>query len=217
MELRPLAGMFITQERWCNTRKQPRWADCMLLCIYRWGKGTASTLVSGAKLGPFFSPSCCFLLVVPDWVFSFMFCTDISASTSISEQSPGCIVTVDVFTAEKNFEGRLRGFQGQKTLKVIFKKTIWWLNLIDNTLIYCSVNLWILPRAETHWKRLWGWEGLEAGGEGDDRGWDGWMISPTPWTWVWVNSGSWLWTGRPGVLRFTGLQGVGHDWATELN
>ena len=69
----------------------------------------------------------------------------------------------------------------------------------------------------THWKRLWCWEGLEAGGEGDDRGWDGWMASPTQWTWVWVNSGSWWWTGRPGVLWFMGSQRVGHDWATELN
>ena len=68
----------------------------------------------------------------------------------------------------------------------------------------------------THWKRLWCWEGLGAGGEGEDRGRDGWMASPTWWTWVWVNSGSW-WTGRPGVLQFMGSQRVGHDWATELN
>ena len=61
------------------------------------------------------------------------------------------------------------------------------------------------------------WEGLEAGGEGDDRGWEGWMASPTWWTWVWVNSRSWWWTGRPGVLRFMGSPRVGHDWATELN
>ena len=60
-------------------------------------------------------------------------------------------------------------------------------------------------------------EGLGAGGEGDDRGWDGWMASPTRWTWVWVNSGSWWWTGRPGMLWFMGSQRVGHDWATKLN
>ena len=69
----------------------------------------------------------------------------------------------------------------------------------------------------THWKRLWCWEGLGAGGEGDDRGWDGWMASPTRWTWVWVNSGSWWWTGRPGVPWFMGSQRVRRDWATELN
>ena len=56
----------------------------------------------------------------------------------------------------------------------------------------------------THWKRLWCWEGLGAGGEVDKRGWDGWMASLTQWTWVWMNSGSWWWTGRPGVLRFMG-------------
>ena len=54
----------------------------------------------------------------------------------------------------------------------------------------------------THWKRLWCWEGMGAGGEGDDRGWNGWMASLTRWTWVWVNSGSWWWTGRPGMLWF---------------
>ena len=68
----------------------------------------------------------------------------------------------------------------------------------------------------THWKRPWCWEGLGVGGEGDDRGWDGWMASPTRWTWVWVKSGSWWWTGRPGVLQFMGSQRVGHDWVTEL-
>ena len=67
----------------------------------------------------------------------------------------------------------------------------------------------------THWKRLWCWEGLRAG-EGDDRGWDGWIASLTRWTWVWVNSGSWWWTGRPAVLRFMASQRVGHHWVTEL-
>ena len=56
------------------------------------------------------------------------------------------------------------------------------------------------------WKWPWCWVGLGAGGEGDNRRWDGWMALPTRWTWVWVNSGSWWWTGRPGVLRFTGSQ-----------
>ena len=69
----------------------------------------------------------------------------------------------------------------------------------------------------THLKRPWCWERLKAGGEGDDRGWDGWMASLTRWTWVWVNSGSWWWTGRPGMLWFKGSQKVRHDWATELN
>ena len=55
------------------------------------------------------------------------------------------------------------------------------------------------------------------GGEGDERGWDGWMASPTQRTWVWVNSGTWWWTGRPGVLRSVGSQRVRHDWVTELD
>ena len=62
-----------------------------------------------------------------------------------------------------------------------------------------------------------GWEGLGAGGEGANRGWDGWMASRPRRMWVWVNSGRWWWTGRPGMLRFMWSQRVGHDWATELN
>ena len=69
----------------------------------------------------------------------------------------------------------------------------------------------------TCWKRPWCWEELGAGGEGDDRGWDGWMASPSWWTWVWVNSMSLWWTGRPGMLRFMGSQRVRHDWGAELN
>ena len=58
---------------------------------------------------------------------------------------------------------------------------------------------------------------IEGGGQGESSGWDGWMASPTRWTWVWVNSGSWWWTGRPDVLWFMGLQRVRHDLVTELN
>ena len=67
-----------------------------------------------------------------------------------------------------------------------------------------------------HWKRPRCWERLKAG-ERDDRGWDGWMESPAWWTWVSLSSGSWWWTGKPGVLHSIRLQGVGHNWATELN
>ena len=63
----------------------------------------------------------------------------------------------------------------------------------------------------------WCWQRLKAGGEGDSRGWDGCMASPTQWTWVWINSGSWWWSGKPDVLQSTGSQRVGHDWVTELN
>ena len=69
----------------------------------------------------------------------------------------------------------------------------------------------------THWKRPRCWERLRAAEEEGDRGWDGWMALPTQWTWVWVDSRSLWWTGRPGMLRFTGSQRIGHDWANELN
>ena len=66
----------------------------------------------------------------------------------------------------------------------------------------------------THWKRPWCWKRLKSGGEGDNRGWDCWMASPTQWTRVWASSRSWWWTGRPGVLQSMGSQRVRHDWAT---
>ena len=71
----------------------------------------------------------------------------------------------------------------------------------------------------THEKRPWCWERerLRAGGGRDDRGWDGWMASPTQWTWVWVSSRSWWWTGKLGELQSVGSQRVGYDRATELN
>ena len=98
-------------------------------------------------------------------------------------------------------------------LNIHWKNWCW--NWSSNTLATWCKKL-------TRWKRSWFWERLKAGGERDDRGWDGWMASPTRWTWVWVNSRSWWWTGRPGMLQFMGSQRVGHDWAlnwteTELN
>ena len=80
----------------------------------------------------------------------------------------------------------------------------------SNTLATCCEEL-------TPWKRPWCLERLKVGGEGDDREWDGWMASLTQWTWVWINSGSWWWTGRSGVLQSMGSQRVRHNWVTELN
>ena len=65
-------------------------------------------------------------------------------------------------------------------------------------------------------ENTWCWERIKEGGEGDGRGWDGWMASPTKWTWVWASSGSRWWTGKPGVLKSMGSQRVGDDWVTEL-
>ena len=75
------------------------------------------------------------------------------------------------------------------------------------------------PDAKTWliWKDPDAGKDLRAGGEGDDRGWGGWMASLTQRTWVWVNSGSWWWTERPGGMQFVGSQRVRYDWATELN
>ena len=76
----------------------------------------------------------------------------------------------------------------------------------------------LMQRTDSFEKTLrpWCWERLRAG-EGNDRGWDGWMTSLTQWTWVWVSFGSWWWIGRPGVLQSMRSQRVGHNWATELN
>ena len=65
------------------------------------------------------------------------------------------------------------------------------------------------------WKRPWCWQRQKARGKGDHRGWDGWMASPTQWTWVWASSERWWRIGKPGVLQSTELQRVGHNWATE--
>ena len=100
------------------------------------------------------------------------------------------------------------GLQGRKSiLDILWKEWCWSWN--SNTLTTWCEQL-------THLKRPWCWERLREG-EGDDRGWDGWMASPTQWTWFWVGSGSWWWTGRPGMLWFMGLQRVGHDYVIELN
>ena len=68
--------------------------------------------------------------------------------------------------------------------------------------------IWKDPDAEKDWRQE---------EKGMIKGWDGWMASPTQWTWVWVSYGSWWWTGRPGMLQSMGLQRVRPDWATELN
>ena len=100
-----------------------------------------------------------------------------------------------------------------------------WVPLLS-TWIYHNIFNWLCPKCSntlatwceelTRWKRPWFWERLKAGGQGDNR-WDGWMASPTRWTWVWASSGSWWWTGKPGVLQSMGSQSWTRlsDW-TEL-
>ena len=81
----------------------------------------------------------------------------------------------------------------------LFSPNVFFLRFLQ--VVTCITGSFFLITKLTHWKRLWCWEGLGEGGEGDDRGWDGWMASLTRWTWVSVNSGSWWWTGRPGVAK----------------
>ena len=113
------------------------------------------------------------------------------------------------WTARRSNQSILKEISPGCSLKGLVKGLM--LNWNSNTLAIWCEKL-------THLKRPWCWERLRAGWEGDDRGWDCWMASPTQWTWVWVDSGSWWWTGRPGVLWFMGVQ----NWtqlsdSTELN
>jgi len=96
----------------------------------------------------------------------------------------------------------------KSALNILWKDWYWSWN--SNTLAtWCE--------EPTHWKRPWCWEKLKAGGEGDYRGWEGFIASPTQCTWVWASSGSWWWTQKPGVLQSMGSQRDRHDWVTELN
>ena len=101
----------------------------------------------------------------------------------------------------------------QCILKEISPGCSWEGLMLKLQLQYFGHLMWRVDSLE----KIWCWEGLGAGREGDNRGWDSWMTSLTWWTRVWVNSGIWWWTGRPGVLWFMGSQRVRHDWETELN
>ena len=105
------------------------------------------------------------------------------------------------------------GLQGDKTCQS-WRKSVLNIHWKDWCWSWNSNPLATWCKELTPWKRPWCWERLKAGGEGNDRGWDGWMASLTRWTWVWVNSGSWWWTGKAVSM---GSKRVGHDWVTELN
>ena len=100
----------------------------------------------------------------------------------------------------------LLGQQGDQTAQFYCKDWCW---------SWSSNTLATLCEGPTHWKRPWCWERVKAGGEGDGRGWDGWMALPAQWTWVWANAERWWRTGKPGVLQSMGSQGVRHNLLTE--
>ena len=92
--------------------------------------------------------------------------------------------------------------------KIIYWKNRYW-SRSSNTLATWCEEL-------THWKKTLMLENIEVTGEGNERGWDIWMASPTPWIWVWESSRSWWWTSKPGMQQSMMSQRVGHNWATEL-
>ena len=144
----------------------------------------------------------------------------------------GNFILLNVLSVQK-WEGYIKLFLWKEILVVIHKNISLtgqkrWFNGTSDfpPLIYSILLCLQTPKLRewshcnitwTLWFSIACWEGLGAGGEGDDRGWDGWMASLTRWAWVWVNSGSWWWTRRPSMLWFMGSQRVGHDWVTELN
>ena len=108
------------------------------------------------------------------------------------------------------------GLQGDQTSQS-YRKSVLNIHWKDWCWSWNSNILAIWCEEMTRLKRPYCWERLKAGGEGDNRGWDGWMAPPTQWTWVWVEAKSWWWAGRPGVLWSMGLQRVRQERVTELN
>ena len=125
---------------------------------------------------------------------------------------------IDVFERTLVLEKTLEGLLDCKEIQPVHSEGDQpWVFIGRNDANAEAPILWHLMQRVDSLERLWCWEGLGSGGEGYDRGWDGWMVSPTLWKSVWVNFRSWWWTGRPGMLQSMGLQRVGHDWVTELN
>ena len=133
-----------------------------------------------------------------------LYCWDYQApwSTGLCNGTSHCGAGEDSWTARRSNQSILKEISPEYSLEGPMLKL---------KLQYFGCLMW---RTDSFEKTLM-LERLKLG-EGDDRGWDGWMVSPTQWTWVWVNSGSWWWTGKPLVLQFMGLQRVRHDWVTEL-
>ena len=128
---------------------------------------------------------------------------------SVKAQISNCkkSVSYEWRTCERNNSSRHKSQSRRKsTLSIGWKDRPW--SWSSNPLASWCEEL-------THWKRSWCWERSKAGGEGDNRGWDGWMASPTQWMLVWAISGSWWRTEEPGVLQSMGSWIAGHDLVTE--
>ena len=119
----------------------------------------------------------------------------------------------ELWHLEKTFESPLDCKESQPS----YRKSVLNIHWKDRCWSWNSSILATWCEELTHMKRPWWWERLRAGGEGDDRGWDGWMASPTQWPWFRASFQSWWWTGKPGMLQSMGWQRVGHNWVTELN
>ena len=136
-----------------------------------------------------------------DWSFSF----NISPSNEIQDWSP------------LGWTGWI-SLQSKELSRVFFSITVrcWTHHMCSSSLsLFYAKTLATWLEEPTHWIRPWCWERLWAGGQGDDRGWNGWMASPTQWILVWSNSGRWWRTRKPSVLQPMGSQRVGHNLETE--
>ena len=158
------------------------------------------------------------------WCWRVPWTTRRSNQSILKEISPGCSLEELMLKLKLQYIDhlmrRVDSLQKTSMLGVIGgrrsrgRQRIRWLDGITDSMDMVRVDSNTLAtwcKELTHWKRPWCWERLKVGREGDNRGWDGWMASLTQWTWVWVNSGSWWWTGRPGMLWFMGWQRVRHD------
>ena len=123
------------------------------------------------------------------------------------------VVMYGCMTIKKAESWRIDGFElwywrrllrvpwtSERSNQSILKKSVLNIHWKDWCWSWNSKNLATWCEELIYWKRPGCWERLKAGGEGDNRGWDGWMASLTRWTWVWASSRSWWWAGKPGML-----------------
>ena len=143
----------------------------------------------------FFFPAYIYIYIFYYYYFTLQYCIGfLSVVLEKTLDSP--------WTARRSIQSTLKDISPGCSLEGrMFETPILWLP---------DVKSWLI------WKRLWCWERLKAGGEGEDWGWDGWMASPTQWTWVWVDSKGWWWIGRPGSWGHKESDTTEHlNWLTD--